>query len=77
MRPHMASLVSRLGLSAFRQYSSGALAIERFRLEPVRYARGYDQEPASIRPAGGMQALVDALVAQLPKERLHLGPEAE
>jgi monoamine oxidase len=72
MQPHMASLVSRLGLSTFPQYSSGALAIERFRLEPVRYARGYDQEPASIRLAGGMQALVGALVAQLPKERLHL-----
>lgn len=73
MQPHMARFVSQLGLSAFPQYSSGAVAIERFRLEPVRYAVGYDPEPASMRLVGGAQALVDALAARLPEERLHLG----
>ncbi len=72
MQPYIARFVSQLGLSTFPQFSSGAVAIERSSLEPVRYARGYDQEPASLRVASGMQAIVDALEALLPSSAVHL-----
>lgn len=72
MQPYMARFVSHLRLSTFPQPSTGAVVIERFRLEPVRYARGYDPDPVSMRLSGGMQALVDALRVQLPQESLHL-----
>jgi monoamine oxidase len=72
MQPHMARFVSQLGLSTFLQFSSGAVVIERSSLEPVRYARGYDQEPASLRVTSGMQAAVDVLEALLPSGAVHL-----
>lgn len=74
MQPRMRELTDELGLFAFPQYSDGAVLVERFKLEPpLRYERGFDAEPRSMRLAGGMLSLAEAMAARLPRGRLRLG----
>jgi monoamine oxidase len=74
MQPRMSRLVAELGLTAFSQHTEGAVLVERFKLEPVqRYERGVNAQPRSMRLKGGMQALADAMAAQLPSDRIRLG----
>jgi monoamine oxidase len=73
MQPAIAELVAELRLSAFGQHSDGDVLFERMSREgPQRYA-GVAQEQRSWRLVGGSGALVNALVRDLPRERLHLG----
>jgi monoamine oxidase len=73
MQPVMAALVEELGLTSFAQYSDGDVLIERSAQEPVQRFAGFGQMASSFRIAGGTAALVSALAAALPQERIRLG----
>ncbi|MFN8980583.1 MAG: flavin monoamine oxidase family protein [Gemmatimonadaceae bacterium] len=71
-QPRLAALVAELGLSAFVQLTDGDVLFERMVREgPQRY-HGGPQQALSFRLAGGSAALVRALAAGLPRERLRL-----
>ncbi|WP_340108862.1 flavin monoamine oxidase family protein [Pikeienuella sp. HZG-20] len=71
-QPRMAALLAALDLSGFPQYAEGDLSFED---EAGRAHRGvgFASMAGSIRIAGGVVRLVDALVAGLPGSRLHRG----
>jgi len=73
MQPMMTALVEELRLAAFAQHSDGDVLIERSAQEPVQRYAGFGQMASSFRIAGGTAALIAALAAGLPKERIRLG----
>ncbi|WP_338662446.1 FAD-dependent oxidoreductase [Pararoseomonas sp. SCSIO 73927] len=73
MQPALAGLVGELGLPSFAQHSMGDVLLDRDpQGQPRRYP-GMRQDPASMRLAGGMGALVRALARDLPRPSLRLG----
>ncbi|MBI0539485.1 hypothetical protein D9599_28630 [Roseomonas sp. KE2513] len=73
MQPSLASLVEELGLRSFPQYDAGDVLIDRDpHVQPQRYP-GMPQDPAYMRLAGGMGALVRGLARDLPQQSLRLG----
>ncbi|MGI9219390.1 MAG: flavin monoamine oxidase family protein [Hydrogenophaga sp.] len=66
-------LVTALGLQTFEQHDSGDLLVERAPHQPAVRARGYANEPPSMRLAGGMAALTDALRSGLDPARVQTG----
>lgn len=72
MQPDIAALVGSLDLVAFEQASDGDFVFERSRGDAVRYP-AMAQEPVSMRLQGGTCRLIQALLADLPVTRLHLG----
>jgi monoamine oxidase len=73
MRPVMGELVDELGLPFFQQHSTGDIVFERTSHEIPQRVTGFAQEPSSMRLAGGTAALVQALLRDLPLNRLHFG----
>lgn len=72
-QPELAALVEHLGLERFPQHEAGDMMIERSpQAAPERYP-GYATAPASMRLAGGMGALVDALRNTLDPGRIATG----
>jgi monoamine oxidase len=71
-QPRIAQLIAKLGLQAFAQYASGEVSFEHSDGQ-VQRGVGFASMQGAYRLSGGMVTLVDALVAQLPKARLHLG----
>lgn len=65
-QPQLDRLVQALGLACFEQHEIGDMMIERSRGEAPQRAQGYVNSPPSMRVAGGMGALVDALAQCLP-----------
>lgn len=73
MQPAISAAVTELGLSTFLQHSEDDVIFQRMSREtPWRY-RPAQQEPQSMRIAGGTGALVRALEKSLPHERILLG----
>lgn len=73
MQPAAADLVAELGLPTFFQHDAGDVLFERMSRETIyRYPR-VEREPQSVRLSGGTAALVRALAAGLPADRLFLG----
>lgn len=72
MQPSMAALVEELGLMAFPQSSDGDVVFERMSREAPKRYRGMQQEPESMRLAGGTGALVRAIASSLRTECLRL-----
>ncbi|AGS25485.1 flavin monoamine oxidase family protein [Rhizobium etli] len=73
MQPAMATLVGQLGLSFFCQNGEGDVIFERMSRErPQRYSPT-SMERQSMRLAGGTAALVRALAADLPADRILRG----
>lgn len=70
-QPLVAALLRDLGLRVFEQYASGALSYED-ETGTVQRGRGFASMEGSWRVMGGLGALTDALVADLPAEALHL-----
>jgi len=69
----LARLIDQLGLQRFAQHDEGDMLYERAPGEvPVRM-RGYVSAPQSMRLAGGMTALTDALYGTLRSTRLVIG----
>lgn len=73
MQPAIGALVEDLGLTSFGQNSKGDVVFERMSREAAHRIPGLSQEPQSMRFVGGSIALIQALVRDLPGDRLHLG----
>ncbi|MDZ4049247.1 MAG: FAD-dependent oxidoreductase [Limnobacter sp.] len=71
-QPDIAALVQELGLASHRQDQTGRMLFERSPHEPALRVP-HPGGSISWRVAGGTGALVQALEAQLPAGRLHLG----
>jgi len=61
----LSDLIDTLNLARFRQHETGDTVIERSGNEPPLRVRGYVNTPVSMRLAGGMASLVDALRQEL------------
>ncbi|MEI4485223.1 FAD-dependent oxidoreductase [Frigidibacter sp. MR17.14] len=71
-QPAISALVSDLGIESFAQCSEGDVLFERMSRErPHRYAP-VNHQGQSMRMHGGTIAIVDALAAQVPADRIHL-----
>ncbi|MBD3664959.1 flavin monoamine oxidase family protein [Sulfitobacter aestuariivivens] len=69
-QPRMAQMVARFDLKVFDQHAEGMLSFED-ESGQVQRGRSYASMEGSLRLAGGMTELVDALVSTLPPARLH------
>jgi monoamine oxidase len=73
MHPLMVHLIEELGLTAFQQYQTGAHLFDRGTGNPPqRHELGIATSLVSMRLAGGMMSLIDALAAKLPSESIQL-----
>lgn len=72
-QPELDRLVDDLGLRRFGQHEDGDLMLERSPDAPPVRVRGFASAPPSVRLAGGMGALVDALCRGLDPSRLLTG----
>ena len=68
----IARLTRALGLRAFPQHATGDLSFEDQHGQ-VQRGVGFASMEGALRLEGGMVALIDGLVASLPRERLHSG----
>lgn len=76
-QPRIAELITRLGLSHFEQYSQGDAIYEDERGN-IQRVRGYASMEGSYRLVGGLNALISAMAAELPEDRLRIStPIAE
>lgn len=71
MHSVLGELIDELGLPYFDQHSNGDMVFERTSRETPQRVTGFAQEPSSMRLAGGTAALVQALLRDLPLDRLH------
>lgn len=71
-QPRMHAMAQRFGLQVFEQYSKGAQVFQD-QTGAVRVNRGYASMQGALRLGGGMAALVDALAAGLPDDKLVTG----
>jgi monoamine oxidase len=72
LQPAIADRVAELGLPSFPQSSDGDVIFERMSREPAQRYAGVRQTPESMRLAGGSGALVRALAAAVPDDRIRL-----
>lgn len=72
-QPQLDQLVSDLGLERFEQHEAGDMVLERSAQEPPRRVQGFVNAPPSMRLAGGMGALTDALHQRLDATRIQTG----
>ena len=61
LQPQLGALVSSLGLETFAQPDAGDWVFERSKLAPPQRVRGSAASPPSMRVAGGMASLVQAV----------------
>ena len=71
-QPRIASLIQRFSLTAFEQYSKGALNFED-QNGTVQRGRGFSSMEGSYRIKGGLDAMVQALLTALPKNSVTIG----
>ena len=72
VQPAIGALVEELGLAAFRQATSGDGVFERMSREAPRRYRESGADQPSMRLVGGTTTLVQALLRDLPQERIVL-----
>lgn len=70
LHPELQQLVVQLGLETTVQHEAGDMLIERSRTNTPNRVDGFISAPPALRLVGGMAALVDAIRARLPLERL-------
>jgi monoamine oxidase len=73
MQPRMTQLVEALGLAAFAQHAAGDVLFERGPDVKAERYPGFGQMASSFRIRGGLGAVVDALAAGLPHDRIRTG----
>lgn len=73
MQAPLAQLLEELGLKLVGQYETGDMLVERSSDEAPMRLRGYLSMPSSMRVAGGMGALTDAVRRRLAPARLISG----
>ena len=69
----MARLVDELELETFQQFETGDMLLERSSNQPPERTRGYLNSPPSMRIAGGMYSLIDALYRRIDSARVVRG----
>lgn len=69
-QPQLGDLVNELQLETFAQFEEGDMMVERAPNEPAIRTQGYKSSPPSMRLAGGMAALIDALYRYLNSSRV-------
>ena len=67
-QPKIAALIQRFSLKTFEQYATGDLILEDERGQVQRGA-GLSSMAGSWRVSGGLSALIDALVEQIPQSK--------
>jgi monoamine oxidase len=72
MNPRMAALVQELALTDYPQYSSGASMREEVDGTVRRIRSSWFPQPESRRLVGGMQSLVEALLARMGSVQIQL-----
>ncbi|RUV30962.1 FAD-dependent oxidoreductase [Mesorhizobium sp. M5C.F.Ca.IN.020.32.2.1] len=72
MQPAIGELVRDLALPFFPQNSDGDVVFQRMSREAPQRYRGMQQEPQSMRLAGGTGAIISALASCLPKPSILL-----
>lgn len=73
MQPAIGTLVAEFDLPSFGQYSEGDVVFERMSREAAQRLPSLQQEPESMRLVGGSAALIQAVIRELPKDRLQFG----
>lgn len=71
-QPRIDALINRFGLKAFEQYATGNLIFQD-QTGQVHQNRGYASMQGSLRLEGGMAAMIRALAAHLPENRITMG----
>ena len=72
-QPRITALVRELGVPVFPQYASGAMRVERFRLEAAQsFVPDEGMVPDALRFQDGVQSLVAALARSLPPTTIRL-----
>lgn len=72
MQPRLRALVAQAGLTVYPQDEAGGLVFEDASGTIQRFARGFGQEPPSLRIVGGISALIDHLAGRLAADRVRL-----
>jgi monoamine oxidase len=68
-QPKIAALINRFGLQAFEQFSSGRVLLQDAKGD-VHTDVGFSSMQGSLRVQGGMQTLIDRLVANIPSDKI-------
>ncbi|RKL66567.1 amine oxidase [Salipaludibacillus neizhouensis] len=72
--PIISSLVNELGLQTFVQHTDGDILLERSQSQPLeRHKLPEGATLSSVRLSGGVQSLIDAVAATLPRGTVELG----
>ncbi len=74
MNPRMEQLLAQLGLAHFPQHTRGAVVVEGPDGKLYKHQSTWEQSPSSHRIAGGTQALIEALRAQV-RDTVHFKPD--
>ena len=77
IQPDIAALIAELGLLSFPQHSAGDMIFEHRSQEGPRRYPSPAGGATSYRLSGGSSALITALAAQVPADRVHLGQTAQ
>ena len=72
-QPDLHALIEHLGLATFAQFDEGDMVIEQSAQSAPMRVPGYAQSPPSMRLLGGIEALVDALQAEVPPHQIRTG----
>lgn len=75
IQTEMDGVVAQLGLVSFEQFELGDQVVEPPNKEPPFRMRGYVNMPPSMRIAGGMAALIDALRSRLKTTQIITGAQ--
>ncbi|HEY8570354.1 flavin monoamine oxidase family protein [Microbulbifer sp.] len=73
LQPQLDRLVHDLALERFAQFEEGDMLVERAQGEPPLRTRGYINTPTSMRLAGGMSSLINALGHRVDVSRIMTG----
>ncbi len=77
MQPRLRALVAEAGLTTYPQHEAGGLMFEDASGTIQLFARGFGQEPPSLRLIGGISALIDFLSAGLTPDQIRLSMPVE
>ncbi len=73
LQPRIAGLIRVAGAAVYEQAEAGGFIYQDQQGRTQRIARGFHQEPPSLRVPGGVEALIAAVARQSPRECVRLG----
>lgn len=72
-QPQLQHLFDALGIPYFAQHETGDMWLDQSPHQSPRRAHGYTNVPASMRPVGGMQSVIEAIQRNLDPSRILTG----